>query len=25
MEEVSFIAMGDDACRYQVDKEPLED
>lgn len=25
IEEVSCIAMGDKACRYRIDKEPLED
>jgi predicted hydrocarbon binding protein len=25
IEEVSCISMGDDACRYRIDKKPLED
>jgi predicted hydrocarbon binding protein len=25
IEEISCIAMGDDACRYRIDKEPLEE
>ncbi len=25
IEEVNCIAMGDDACRYRIDKEPLEE
>jgi hypothetical protein len=25
MEEVSCIAMGDDACRYRIGKKPLEE